>query len=275
MLHFWVRMFEKLLLAVLLAASLAGFWWRFGAVLRKIRAAKPDADFSLRPDRPADSRTGLGSDAPGQGHPRAASARPGPRLRVLGILRLRAGHAESHRDRIRDRVSDSRQFLLPTGGRVRGSGGDLDRGTLRPPVHPAPEVAGRAVVPIRRDRAADLRADGDVPGRVLGRRFETVVVVAHRGAADLSSPDPAHQASAPGPQPVFDFPLARRLRQNSAPGRRRRRFRPRHRQGPDADRRAAGVLLRRVRPLHRTLSRQQHRQDSRSQRRSPWACATT
>jgi len=42
-------MFEKLLLALLLVASLAGFWWRFGAVLRKIRAAKPDANFSLFP----------------------------------------------------------------------------------------------------------------------------------------------------------------------------------------------------------------------------------
>jgi Fe-S oxidoreductase len=42
-------MFEKLLLALLLAASLAGFWWRFGAVVRRIRSAKPDADFSLRP----------------------------------------------------------------------------------------------------------------------------------------------------------------------------------------------------------------------------------
>ena len=40
---------EKLLLALLLVASLLGFWWRFGAVLRKIRAAKPDADFSLFP----------------------------------------------------------------------------------------------------------------------------------------------------------------------------------------------------------------------------------
>jgi Fe-S oxidoreductase len=49
MLHFWVRMFEKLLLALVLVASLAGFSWRFGAVLRKIRAAKPDADFSLFP----------------------------------------------------------------------------------------------------------------------------------------------------------------------------------------------------------------------------------
>jgi Fe-S oxidoreductase len=40
---------EKRLLAVLLAASVAGFCWRFGAVLRRIRAAKQDADFSLRP----------------------------------------------------------------------------------------------------------------------------------------------------------------------------------------------------------------------------------
>src|SRR5665213_2612622 len=39
----------KVLLAVLLAASVAGFWWRFASVLRKIRAAKPDADFSLSP----------------------------------------------------------------------------------------------------------------------------------------------------------------------------------------------------------------------------------
>jgi len=52
MLHFGVRMFEKLLLAALLVASLAGFWWRFGAVLRRIRAAKPDADFSLFPVGP-------------------------------------------------------------------------------------------------------------------------------------------------------------------------------------------------------------------------------
>ena len=37
---------------VLLAASLWGFWRRFGAVLRKIREAKPDADFRLRPLAP-------------------------------------------------------------------------------------------------------------------------------------------------------------------------------------------------------------------------------
>jgi len=54
MLHFGVRMFpfataEKVLVATLLLASLAGFWWRFAAVLSRIRSAKPDADFSLSP----------------------------------------------------------------------------------------------------------------------------------------------------------------------------------------------------------------------------------
>src|SRR6202171_2020899 len=57
MLHFGLTMFElsapeKLLLVLLLAASLSGFGWRFGAVLRTIRAAKPDADFSLLPFGP-------------------------------------------------------------------------------------------------------------------------------------------------------------------------------------------------------------------------------
>ena len=54
MLHFWVAMFkpsdsEVAVFAVLLISSFAGFWWRFATVLRKIRAAKPDADFSLLP----------------------------------------------------------------------------------------------------------------------------------------------------------------------------------------------------------------------------------
>jgi len=43
---------EKLLLAVLLAASMAGFCWRVVPILRRILAAKTDADFSLRPLSP-------------------------------------------------------------------------------------------------------------------------------------------------------------------------------------------------------------------------------
>jgi Fe-S oxidoreductase len=42
-------MFEKLLLAALVAASVAGFSIRFLPILRRILAAKPDADFSLHP----------------------------------------------------------------------------------------------------------------------------------------------------------------------------------------------------------------------------------
>ena len=54
MLHFWLTMFalsaaEKVLVILLLLASLAGFWWRFGPVLRRIRTARPNVDFSLLP----------------------------------------------------------------------------------------------------------------------------------------------------------------------------------------------------------------------------------
>ncbi|MGH9718740.1 MAG: (Fe-S)-binding protein [Bryobacteraceae bacterium] len=40
---------EVALLTLLMLASAAGFWFRFGPVLRNIRSAKPDADFSLKP----------------------------------------------------------------------------------------------------------------------------------------------------------------------------------------------------------------------------------
>jgi Fe-S oxidoreductase len=40
---------EELIFLVLLAASIFGFWRRFGRVVRTIRAAKPDADFHLHP----------------------------------------------------------------------------------------------------------------------------------------------------------------------------------------------------------------------------------
>ncbi len=43
---------ERLLLLLLLGISLYAFWRRFGAVLRVIAEARPEADFSLRPLRP-------------------------------------------------------------------------------------------------------------------------------------------------------------------------------------------------------------------------------
>src|SRR5579864_6476562 len=54
MVHFGVMMFrrsgpEMLLFAVLLVGAIGGFWRRFGAVVRRIRDAKSDADFSLPP----------------------------------------------------------------------------------------------------------------------------------------------------------------------------------------------------------------------------------
>src|SRR6185312_15375274 len=38
---------EKIVLALLIAASLAGFWLRIAPVVRTILAAKPDVDFHL------------------------------------------------------------------------------------------------------------------------------------------------------------------------------------------------------------------------------------
>jgi hypothetical protein len=40
---------EKILLLVLLVAAVYGFWRPFGKAVRKIREAKPDADFKLQP----------------------------------------------------------------------------------------------------------------------------------------------------------------------------------------------------------------------------------
>jgi Fe-S oxidoreductase len=46
-LHF--SLIESTVFVVVFAASLCGFWYRFGKVLGKIREAKPDADFHLAP----------------------------------------------------------------------------------------------------------------------------------------------------------------------------------------------------------------------------------
>src|SRR6266704_2576828 len=40
---------EIAIFLILLSASAYGFWWRFGKVVRKIQAAKPDPGFSLQP----------------------------------------------------------------------------------------------------------------------------------------------------------------------------------------------------------------------------------
>ena len=43
---------EVVIFIALLAASLYGFWRRFGPVIRAIRRSKPDADFQLQPIAP-------------------------------------------------------------------------------------------------------------------------------------------------------------------------------------------------------------------------------
>ena len=40
---------ERIIFLILLAASAYAFWFRFGKVVARIRAAKPDPDFSLQP----------------------------------------------------------------------------------------------------------------------------------------------------------------------------------------------------------------------------------
>ena len=66
--------------------------------------------------------------------------------------------------------------------------------------------------------------------------------------------------------PAHDFSQAGQLQRHSA-ARGRRGFRDRHRQGHHQPRRAAGLLLRRVRPLHRALPGQQHGKGAGSERR--------
>ena len=100
---------RRLLFVALVAASVYGFWRRFGPILHKILASKKDADFSPLPHRQARARLRLGGDAPGQGHPRAAARRPGSCIGLLGLLRLCAGHAEPLRDDFRARLSRSRR----------------------------------------------------------------------------------------------------------------------------------------------------------------------
>jgi catechol 2,3-dioxygenase-like lactoylglutathione lyase family enzyme len=53
----------------------------------------------------------LGSPLPGQSHPRAPAPRPRPRLRLLGLPRLRPGHAQPLRRRPRHRLPLSRGLI--------------------------------------------------------------------------------------------------------------------------------------------------------------------
>ena len=140
--------------------------------------------------------------------------------------------------------------------------------------------SGKVVAGIGLHRVPDLHADGDVSGRACGSTRNRCAGrrnwwAAHAGAADLPAADSAHQASAPGAEPGHGLPASAQGFSRIPPLVRRRGFRTRHRQGRDAHRRAAGLLLRRVRPLHGALSRRPTRERCSTRRRSSSACAAT
>ena len=126
----------------------------------RIRAAKPDADFSLRPVGPRvrellwevmlQAKVIRQRPLPGLAHAFVFWGFCAFALVTVNHVAIGFGTA----------ISDPRRILFPIGGGVRRAGGGLDRGPVRPPLLRAPEVAGRAVLRIRRDRAADFRADG-------------------------------------------------------------------------------------------------------------------
>ncbi len=102
--------FEIIVFLVLLAASAGGFC----GALRQSGAQDPrsQAGCGFQAGVRGQARLGFrfGSSAAEQSDPRAAAAGPRARFRVLGILRVRAGHAESFRHGCRPRVPGARQL---------------------------------------------------------------------------------------------------------------------------------------------------------------------
>ena len=123
---------EIALLAILLCISGSLFWLRFRKPVDAIRRSRDNPDFKLRPLGAAHPPIRLGSAAARQSDSRAAAARPGARIRLLGILRVRAGHPQPFRGGVRHARSLAattrfRTLLFRLCGRVRGGGGGVDR----------------------------------------------------------------------------------------------------------------------------------------------------
>ena len=229
------------------------------------------------PHRQAHPRLRLGSPLPGQSHPRAPARRPRPRLRLLGILRLRAGHPQSRCRRLRNPLPRSRRrcrpllFLLRRHLR-RGLRHRNPRPLHSPFPHPSQVARRKALLGIRLHRPAHLRPHGHLPGLLLRRghrhRSATSMVGPHSVAAHLFAHHPPHQAPASAAQPLHRLSFPRQLQSNPAP-QWRRRLRPDRRRRSHANRQPPGLLLRRVRPLHRALPCRQHRQAPQPQRNHP------
>ena len=161
---------EKLLLLALIVASAALFWRRFGPILNRILKSKKDPNFSLSPigRRVWDFFWEVLCQA--KVIRERPLARPCARLRFLGFLRLRPRDSEPYRGRTRGWLSRSpwrhRAFLLLFCGGFSPSPARWHFRPFRPPVSCAAPLARRQILlRVRLNCAADLPADGDVPGR--------------------------------------------------------------------------------------------------------------
>jgi ferredoxin len=215
---------ERSVLIALMAASLTLFWLRFRKVLEAIRGARATPDFEVRAAGPAHPPVPLGGDGARQGDRPAAPARPRPRLRLLGFLRLRAGHCQPLRKRVRRGLSLRQtafgRFYLgfvavwAVAVAVAIAGLFIRRFFVRPvwlgELSPESGVVALLIFLLM---ATWLGRPVASAGHARG---QGELVGAHAGAGDFPAADSPHQTPAPGAQPRDGVPAARRLQPHSA-----------------------------------------------------------
>ena len=168
---------EKLLFAAMAAASAFIFGRRFAAVLGKIFKSKKDPSFHLFPIGPR-IRDFVWEVLCRPKSSAATACGPRPCLCLLGIPRLRLGHAESLCSGFRAWLSRScrrpRAFLLLV---CRGLCAGLRSRHLRalraPIFHPTQMARAASLLGIRLHCPADLCPDGHLPGLLLRLRCGT------------------------------------------------------------------------------------------------------
>ena len=183
---------------------------------RKIRAAKPDADFSLHPigkrvwdfvwEVLLQAKVIRERPLPGLAHAFVFWGFCVFALITLNHFATGFGFPIPATTWFGDAYFDIRAHASACSSRSRICG------SVHPAFLRAPALAGRAVEGIRRHRVADFRADGHLSLRVpsVPAIRKAAVVGAYAGAAGVSAADPAHQASAPGAQPGHGISFARR-----------------------------------------------------------------
>ena len=214
--HAQLSLPEKIVLAILICLSAAGFWYRFRRVVRIISAARPDPDF----------RSGIGLAAcasfvrevllQSKVIRAAPAGRPGARVRLLGILRVRADHDQSHRHRLRRAVAFAHRRVRPVLFRVcrivrrrRRRFDCVSRGAAilaRPiwlgKVSPESGIIAGLIFLLMVTYLAGLCAAGKRRGRAHR------LVDAYAGAAGVPAADSPHQTPASDPEPGDHFPEA-------------------------------------------------------------------